>query len=70
MNSRDELYAAKALARLKEAGCIVFAQYEYTGGEEMFKGLIISPKSREEGESLERIAEIITTRHGLAKKKT
>lgn len=69
MKRNEETAAARALARLKEEGCAVFAQYEYLGGEEHFRGILISPRSRENCGSLERIAEIITSMRGLTQKK-
>lgn len=69
MNSKDEMDAAILLARLKQKGFSVFAQYDYLKGIEFFKGVFISPSGPEAKCSLERIIEILTSRSKLAEKK-
>jgi len=66
MEAREEMAAAKMLARLKLMGFTVFAQYDYLKGIEIFKGIFISPPDREAKQSLERIIELLTTRNNLA----
>lgn len=69
MEKKEELQAAKILARLTVNGFSVFAQYDYLAGNEIFKGIMISPKCKEASDILIRITELITNHHGLVTKK-
>lgn len=68
MEQKEELELANILANLKKKGYSVFAQYDFLGGEEIFRGIFIASTVKERKFILERAAGLITTRKGLGEK--
>lgn len=68
MEQIEELELADILVKLKRNGYSVFAQYDFLRGEEIFRGIFISPCGKDAKEYLKRVIEIITTQKGLGEK--
>lgn len=61
----NELELAKLFANMASNGFSVYAQYDLSQEDEVFKGLIIAPGNREASLYLRRVAELITNTKGL-----
>lgn len=68
MEQKEELELANILAKLKKKGYSVFAQYDFSGGEDIFREIFITSTCKKRKTLLVRVAGLITTRKGLGEK--
>jgi len=66
---REQTELAGILAGLSQKGFTVFAHYDLTVDDEVFKGICIYPKNKEAKAFLEETAGLITMQKGLVNKK-